>query len=187
MPILIVLALAAVLALVFLIAIYNGLVSARARVQESWSGVDTELQRRHDLIPNLVESVKGYMKHEREMLTALVELREQADRLRPGAATTEQARIEGQLGAALGGLKLRFEAYPELKASANFVALQGELANTEDRVQGALRFYNGNVRDLNVKCDSFPSSMFASMFSFEKAQFFELKDQAARVAPKVSF
>ena len=121
------------------------------------------------------------------MLTSLVELREQADQLRPGAATTEQARIEGQLGAALGGLKLRFEAYPELKASANFVALQGELANTEDRVQGALRFYNGNVRDLNVKCDSFPSSVFASMFSFEKAQFFELKAQAAREAPKVSF
>lgn len=173
--------------LVFVIGIYNGLVGKRTRVQESWSGVDTELQRRHDLIPNLVNAVKGYMAHERELLQKIVQLREDAEHLRPGPATEEQTRVESQLGAALSSLRLRFEAYPELKASQNFLSLQGELANTEDRVQGALRFYNGNVRELNVCCRTFPSAMVAGMFGFKEAAFFELKDQAAREAPKVAF
>jgi LemA protein len=188
MPVLLILALAAVaIGLIVVVALYNGLVGARARVRESSSTIDTELKRRHDLIPNLVETVKGYMSHERELLQRLVQLREQAEQVRPGAITSEQVRVEGELQNALSGLRARFEAYPELKASSNFQALQGELANTEDRIQGALRFYNGNVRDLNVKCESFPSGMIASMFGFEKATFFELKDPAAREVPRVSF
>jgi LemA protein len=186
-PVLIVFCVAALIVVIVVVGLYNGLVAARARVRESSSTVDTELQRRHDLIPNLVESVKGYMSHERDLLQRLVDLREQAERVRPGAVTPEQVRVEGELQNALSGVRARFEAYPELKASANFQALQGELANTEDRVQGALRFYNGNVRDLNVKCETFPSGMIASMFGFQKATYFELKDPAARVAPKVSF
>jgi len=185
-PILIVLGVVVVLAII-LVAIYNGLVKARQHVHESWSNVDTELQRRHDLIPNLVNTVKGYMTHERDLLEKIVELREQAERLRPGDATREQAEVENQLSAALAGLRVRFENYPDLKASSNFQSLQGELANTEDRVQSALRFYNGNVRQLNVKCESFPSNFIAGAFGFKKAEYFELKNEAARQAPVVAF
>jgi LemA protein len=175
------------LVVVFVIALYNGLVSARQRVRESSSTVDAELQRRHELIPNLVSTVKGYMTHERELLTKLVELREAAERVRPGAITAEQVRLEGQLEQTLAGLRARFEAYPDLKSSANFQSLQAELANTGDRVQGALRYYNGNVRDLNVKCETFPSALLAGMFGFEKATYFELADPAARKNPVVQF
>lgn len=185
-PLLVALGLLLVVA-VFVIALYNGLVAARQRVRESASTVDTELQRRHELIPNLVRTVQGYMTHEKELLTKLVELREAAERVRPGAITAEQVRVEGQLEAALAGLRARFEAYPELKASANFQSLQAELANTGDRVQGALRFYNGNVRELNVKCESFPSSVVAGMFGFQKETYFELQDPAARSNPVVQF
>lgn len=176
-----------IVALLVLIGMYNGLVRARARVRESSSTVDSELQRRHELIPNLVNTVKGYMAHEKELLARLVELREQAERLRPGRVTADQVRVEGELEQVLGGLRARFEAYPELKASANFQALQGELANTADRVQAALRFYNGNVRELNVKCESFPTGIVASLFHFEKGTFFELRDPAARNHPSVNF
>lgn len=180
------LALVIVIALV-VIGIYNGLVKIRQHVQESWSNVDTELQRRHDLIPNLINTVKGYMTHERELLENIVSLREQAERVRPGDATEEQLQIESKLGSALGQLRVRFEQYPDLKASANFQDLQSELANTEDRVQAALRFYNANVRELNTRVESFPSNIVAGMFGFSKATYFELKDEAARDAPVVSF
>jgi LemA protein len=173
--------------LFILIAMYNGLVTARQRVQESSSDVETELQRRHDLIPNLISTVKGYMTHERELLESLARLREQAEQLRPGQPTSAQAQIEGQIGTALSGLRVRAEAYPELKASANFQQLQGELANTEDRIQAALRFFNGNVRELNVKCESFPSSFIASTFGFRRADYFELRTPEAREVPKVAF
>ncbi len=182
----ILLALVIVIALV-VIGIYNGLVKIRQHVQESWSNVDTELQRRHDLIPNLINTVKGYMTHERELLENIVSLREQAERVRPGDATEEQLQIESKLGSALGQLRVRFEQYPDLKASANFQDLQSELANTEDRVQAALRFYNANVRELNTRVESFPSNVVAGMFGFSKATYFELKDEAARDAPVVSF
>ncbi|HVZ93475.1 MAG TPA: LemA family protein [Phycisphaerales bacterium] len=175
------------LLLIIVIAIYNGLIVARQRVRESYSGVDTELQRRHDLIPNLVNTVKGYTQHERGLLEEITKLREQAEQLRPGDVTGEQVRVESQLSAALGQLRVRMEAYPELKASSNFQSLQAELANTEDRVQGALRFYNGNVRELNVKCESFPSNIVAGMFGFAKAEYFEIKNPEARESPKVQF
>jgi LemA protein len=173
-----------VLLLVVFLAIYNGLVAARQRVKESWSDVDTELRRRHDLIPNLVATVKGYMTHEREILERLASLREQAESLRPGPATGGQLEVEGQIGAILGGLRFRMEAYPDLKASSSFLALQGELANTEDRIAGALRFFNGNVRDLNVKCESFPGNVVARAFGFTPAEFFKLEDETKRAAPK---
>lgn len=184
---LLILAVAAVIGLLVVVGLYNALVAARQRVRESSSTIDTELKRRHDLIPNLVESVKGYMSHERDLLQHLVQLREKAEQVRPGPITAEQVRVEGELQHALSGIRARFEAYPELKASANFQALQGELANTEDRIQGALRFYNGNVRDLNVKREAFPSNLVAGVFGFEKGTFFELKDPSERTVPKVSF
>ncbi|MSR63377.1 MAG: LemA family protein [Planctomycetes bacterium] len=186
MPLLVVLAFLLFAGLI-VIGLYNGLVRARARVRESASTVDTELQRRHELVPNLVNTVKGYMTHERELLAKLVALREQAERLRPGAISAEQVKVEGELEQALSGLRARFEAYPELKASANFQALQGELANTADRVQGALRFYNGNVRELNVKCESFPSTLLAGMCGFRSEPYFELADPGARANPVVQF
>ena len=174
-----------VLLLIVVLAIFNGLVAARQRVKESWSDVDTELKRRHDLIPNLVSTVKGYMKHERDLLERLTSLREDAETARPGPATGGQLRLEGQIGALLGSLKFRMEAYPDLKASSNFLALQGELANTEDRIAGALRYYNGNVRDLNVKCESFPGNMIAGLFGFETAEYFKLEDETARASPRI--
>jgi LemA protein len=174
-----------VLVLVSLLALYNGLVAARQRVKESWSDVDTELKRRHDLIPNLVSTVKGYMEHEREVLTKITELRGKAEDLRPGAATGAQAMVEGTLGGLLRGIMIRAEAYPDLKASGNFLALQGELANTEDRIAAALRYYNGNVRDLNVKCQAFPSVVVANLFGFETAEFFKLEDRSQAAVPDV--
>ncbi len=181
-----ILAIAVVLG-VIVAGMYNALVRARAHVEESWSNVDTELQRRHDLIPNLVNTVKGYMTHEKELLENIVSLREQAERLRPGAATEEQAQVEGRLSGLLGDLQVRIENYPDLKASENFQSLQAELANTEDRVQASLRFYNGNVRQFNIKCQSFPSNIVAGMFNFNEAAHFEVKSEAVRAAPAVAF
>lgn len=167
------------------VLLYNGLVTARQRVHESASTVETELKRRHDLIPNLVAAVKGYMAYERDLLNRLVELREQAERARPGPVTAEQVQTETALSGVLAGLRARFEAYPELKASVNFQSLQAELANTEDRVQGALRFYNGNVRELNIKCESFPSAIVAGLFGFRPGTFFELEQPSERQVPVV--
>jgi len=177
----------AIVAVVIVIGMYNALVKARAHVRESWSNVDTELQRRHDLIPNLVSTVKGYASHEKDLLERVVALREKAESLRPGDATGEQMAVESELGSVLGQLSVRLEAYPDLKASDNFKQLQTELAHTEDRVQQALRYYNANVRVYNVKIESVPTNIIAGMFNFELAEHFELKDEAARDAPKVAF
>lgn len=178
--------LAVVVALI-VIGMYNALVKSRAHVRESWSNVDTELQRRHDLIPNLVNTVKGYASHEKDLLEQVTALREKAEALRPGAATKEQMAVEGQLSSVLGQLSVRLEAYPDLKASSNFTQLQTELAHTEDRVQQALRFYNGNVRNYNVKIESVPTNIIAGMFNFEMAEHFEVRTEEAREAPKVAF
>lgn len=169
--------------ILFVIGMYNNLVRARQRVKESWSDVDTELARRHDLIPNLVATVKGYMTHEREVLTRLTELRGQAEGMRDGPLSRRQAGVEGEIGRLLGQVSMRVEAYPDLKASGNVLALQGELANTEDRIAAALRFYNGNVRDLNVRCEAFPSNLVAGMFGFKTAEFFKI-EESARSAPR---
>ena len=164
---------------------YNGLVKLRNLVQEAWHQIDTELQRRHDLIPNLVETVKGYAAHERETFEAVTAARAAA--AAPGAGPAQQAQNENILTQALGRLFAVAEAYPELKANQNFLALQQELTNTEDRVAAGRRFYNANVRELNTKIETFPTSIIANMFKFLKAEYFETEDPAARQAPTVQF
>ena len=167
------------------IAAYNGLVSIRNQCVEAWSNVDTELKRRYDLIPNLVNTVKGYAKHEKELLEQVVALREKAAANHGSPAS--QAKDEAALQSAVSQLMVRLEAYPELKANVNFLELQKELANTENRIQAALRFYNGNVRENNNAIEQFPSNMIAGMFKFLKKEFFELDLPEARQAPKVQF
>ena len=171
--------------LLIAVAMYNGLVSIRNQCDEAWSNVDTELKRRYDLIPNLLSTVKGYAKHERELLEKVTDLREKAAGNQGSLAS--QAQDEIQLGAALGQLMVRLEAYPDLKASQNFLELQEELANTENRIQAALRFFNGNIRENNNKVQQFPSNILAGMFSFGLREFFELDVPEARQAPKVEF
>ncbi|MBC8405753.1 MAG: LemA family protein [Planctomycetes bacterium] len=175
----------ALLGAVIFIGLYNSLVSIRNQCDEAWSNVDTELKRRYDLIPNLVNTVKGYAKHERELLEQVVEMREQAAGNHGSLAS--QAQDEMRLQKSLGQLMVRLEAYPDLKASANFVELQGELANTENRIQAALRFFNGNIRENNNKVQQFPSNVIANMFSFGTREFFELDIPEAREALKVEF
>ena len=169
--------------LIWVMAMYNGLVKIRNQVAESWSDIDTELKRRYDLIPNLVDTVKGYAKHEREVLERVIELRNTAKA--NNGSPTSQAADENHL---IGGLRQLFavvENYPQLKANDNFLALQTELANTEDRIQRARRFYNGNVRDLNVRVETVPSALIANMFGFTKAEFFEIEDASMRAPPAV--
>ena len=174
----------AFLAIIF-IALYNGLVSIRNQCDEAWSNVDTELKRRYDLIPNLVNTVKGYASHEKDLIEKVVEMREQAAGNTGSLAS--QAQDEIQLQKALGQLMVRLENYPDLKASSNFLELQQELANTEDRIQAALRFFNGNIRENNNKVQQFPSNVIAGMFSFALREFFELDVPEAREPVKVEF
>jgi LemA protein len=174
-----------VIVLLWAVGAYNGLVKLRNLVQEAWHQIDTELQRRHDLIPNLVETVKGYATHERETLQAVTEARAAA--AAPGSSPAEQAQQENVLTQALGRLFAVAEAYPDLKANQNFLQLQQELTNTEDRVAAGRRFYNANVRELNTKIETFPTSVIAGMFHFEKAEYFETEDPTARQAPTVQF
>ncbi len=168
---------------------YNGLVRLRNLVQESWRQIDVELQRRHDLIPNLVETVKGYASHEQGTLTAVTNARNQAVSVRqnPNAGAAEQAAAESFLGQTLGRLFALAEAYPNLKANENFLALQAQLAETEDRIANGRRYYNANVRSINTKVESFPSNIIARLFHFVRAEYFEVQDQAARNAPQVNF
>lgn len=179
---------AAVAALVavglYAVLTYNRLVRQRNLVREGWSGIDVQLRRRADLVPNLVEAVRGYAGHERALLEELA-----ASRARSLAASGpgEQATAERALEGALGRLFAIAEAYPELKADANFRELQGQLAEVEDQLQLARRYYNGTVRDQNTLVQSFPSNLVAGGFGFCEKAFFELDDPAARAAPKVSF
>lgn len=171
------------LPLLWFIGNYNGLIRLRNHCDESWSGIDTELKRRHDLIPNLVETVKGYAAHEKTVFEQVTAARTQA-----AAAHTdpgEQARDENRLVSSLGGLFAVVEGYPDLKADRNFLHLQKELVNTEDRIQAARRFYNANVRDLNNRVEMFPSSVVANMGGFKQRGFFEI-DSLERVVPSVA-
>lgn len=166
-----------------LIVIYNGLIRLRNHCHESWSDVDTELKRRYDLIPNLVATVKGYATHEAEVLERVTQLREQC---RANTGTPEaQAFTENQLTSVLKTLMMRAEAYPGLKADAHFLELQRELANTEDRIQAARRFFNGNVRDLNNKVEMFPSNLVANLFGVRRWEFFRLDSPSEAAAPGV--
>ena len=171
------------------IASYNRFVRQRNLVQESWRQVDVELNRRHELIPNLVETVKGYATQERTVLQAVTEARTAAVAALQSTASgvAAQANAENTLGRALNGLFAVAENYPDLKSSQNFLALQQQLAETEDRIAAGRRFYNSNVRALNTRVEAFPSSIIASMFNFSKADYFEVEDPAVRAPVAVDF
>jgi LemA protein len=174
-----------VVALVVLwaITVYNGLVRRKNVVKEAWSGIDVQLKRRADLIPNLVETVKGYATHERGTFDELARLRAQTGT----QDIAERAQTEAAITAAIGKVMAVAEAYPDLKASANFQQLQGDLSNIEDQLQLARRYYNGTVRDYNVTIEQFPSSLIASSGGFTAQPFFQIDNATDRDVPKVSF
>ncbi len=174
-----------VLVLLYGVLQYNGLIRLRNVVQESWRQIDVELKRRHDLIPNLVETVKGYASHERETLEAVISARTAA--VAPGSTVAQQAVQENVLTQALGRLFAVAEAYPNLKANESFLALQNELTATEDRIAAGRRFYNANVRALNTKVETVPSNIVANLFHVTKADYFQADDPADRAVPSVSF
>ena len=169
----------------YAISIYNRLVKNRQMVEEGWSGIDVQLKRRTDLIPNLMETVKGYMTHERELLEQITELRSRAQ----GAANAppgERGPIEAALSGALGRLFAVVENYPDLKANQNFMEFQAALSEIEDQIQLSRRYYNGATRNLNILVESFPSNLVASMFKFQKSDYFEI-DETDRATPQVAF
>jgi LemA protein len=170
----------------YVIFVYNGLVRARQMVREAWSGIDVQLKRRADLIPNLIETVKGYAQHERAALEEVTALRTRAQSL-PSDDVAGRAQVEGMLGQALGRLFAVAEAYPDLKANENFIQLQASLETLESEIQMSRRNYNGAARDLNIKVESFPSNLVASSFGFRQAEYFEIDNPADRAVPKVSF
>jgi LemA protein len=173
-----------VLAVVFFVGAYNSLVGLRNRVKNAWSQIDVQLKRRHDLIPNLVETAKGYMTHERETLSAVTEARSRA----MGAGTVaEKGVAESQLTQALSRFLVSVEAYPDLKANTNFLALQEELTSTENKIAFARQSYTDAVNFYNNKIEMFPSNVVAGMFNFRPETFFEIEEPAQREAPKVSF
>lgn len=169
---------------IYVIRIYNNLVRNRNLTKEGWSGIDVQLRRRYDLIPNLLETVKGYAAHEKAIFDEVTARRASA----MGANTVpDQVQADKALSGALGRLFAIAEAYPELKADANFRALQDELASIEDQLQMARRYYNGTARELNILVESFPSVLVASTFGFTKEPYYELGDPAAAAVPKVAF
>lgn len=183
-PLTIILIIVAVVVL-WAIFTYNSFVSFVKRAEEAWADIDVQLKRRYDLIPNLIESVKGYVAHEKETLQKVTEARTAA----MGAGTiAEQGAMENMLTDALKSLFAVSEAYPDLKANQNFLDLQNELSDTENKIQAARRFYNTNARDLNIKVDSFPSNLIAKMFNFDEREFFELEEGSEEREPvKVNF
>lgn len=184
MEFLIVLGVLLLIPAVWVVVQYNGLVGLRNYIAESWSNVDTELKRRYDLIPNLVATVKGYAAHERGVLERVVELRNRCAANHGPVA--DQARDENELVDALKRLFALVENYPQLKADEHYLKLQTELINTENRIQAARRFYNGNVRDYRNKCETFPSNLVASIFGFQPHEFFSVPPSVAEV-PNVEF
>ena len=183
-----------VAALVFLVIIvliaiwvamtYNGFVAMRNAVRNAWSQIDVQLKRRHDLIPNLVETVKGYAGHEKETLENVTRARSQAV---SAQGVGQQAQAEQQLTGALGRLMLVVEQYPDLKANQNFLALQEELTSTENKITFSRQLYNDSVMLFNTRIESVPANIVAGMFHFNQEEFFALQDEAAREAPRVSF
>ena len=165
-----------VLAIGFIVATYNGLVTLRNRVEEAWSDITVQLKRRTDLIPNLVNSVKGYATHEKEVFEKVTEAR---SAIMDAKGVKDTAEAENMLEGALKSLFAVAEAYPGLKANQNFMQLQQELVDTEDKIQASRRFYNGGVRDLNTKIQTFPANIVAGMFNFQAKEFFEVEDRAS--------
>ena len=170
---------------VAVVAIYNGLVRLNVQTDNAWADIDVQLKRRHDLIPNVVETVKGYAGHERQTLEAVIEARNRAVSVQ-AAGPAERGQAEGALTSALRGLFALAEAYPQLRAAENFAQLQTTLAQIEEAVQNARRYYNAVVRDLNTRVQQFPSNLIAGMFGFRNREFFEIPD-AEREAPRVAF
>jgi len=168
----------------FLVSIYNALVQLRNRVRNAWSQIDVQLKRRHDLIPNLVETAKGYMKHERETLTTITEARSRA---MGAGSVADKGRAESELSGALSRFMLVVENYPDLKANQNFLALQEELTTTENKIAFARQSYNDSVLFYNNKIQMFPSNLVANMFNFVQNEFFELEDASEKAVPKVQF
>lgn len=163
---------------------YNGLVRLKNQTDEAWSDIDVQLKRRYDLIPNLVETVKGYATHERQAFENVTRARSAA----MGASTPEaKGQAENVLSGALKSIFALAEAYPDLKANQNFAKLQDELSDTENKIQAARRFYNGNVRDLNIRIESFPTNMFAKSLGFGKREFFEVDNETEKAPVKVQF
>ena len=173
-------------AVLWVVALYNQFVQLANRVKEAWSDIEVQMKRRYDLIPNLLETVKGYAAHEKDVFEKVTQARAAAI----GAQTMPQhAQAENMLSGALKSLFAVAEAYPQLRANENFLELQRELTDTEDKIQAARRFYNGNARDMNILIESFPSNIVANVFKFRKQEFFELEENesAARSPVKVSF
>ncbi len=166
------------------ILIYNRLILLRNRAKEAWSDIDVQLKRRYNLIPNLIETVKGYASHEKDLFEKVTKARSQAMQ---AIELKEKAEAENMLTSTLKSLFAVTENYPDLKASTNFLELQKELRDTEDKIQASRRFYNTNVRDLNTKIEMFPSNLIASQFKFEKMEFFEIKEKEARESVEVKF
>ncbi len=170
----------------YAITIYNKLVKNRQMVEEGWSGIDIQLKRRANLIPNLIETVKGYMSHERETLEKVTEMRARAAGASSGGAA-ERAQAEGDLSKALVNLMAVAENYPDLKANEGFQNLQSELSAIEDEIQLSRRYYNGTARNMNILVESFPSNLIANFFQFMKSDYFELENEADRAVPQVQF
>ena len=167
----------------WVIALYNGLIKLKNRVEEAWSDIDVQLKRRHDLIPNLINTVKGYAAHEKEVFEKVTEARTRA----MGAGTAhDKGEAENMLSGALKSLFAVAEAYPDLKANQNFLELQRELTDTEDKIQASRRFYNGNVRDFNTKLQVFPTNMMAGALGFKEREFFEA-EEGEKALPEVKF
>ena len=172
------------LPLLWWIGTYNGLVRIRNHCQESWSNIDTELKRRHNLIPNLVRTVEGFAQHERDVLEAVTQARTSAEQIQENAR--EQSNKESRLADELNRLLMRVEAYPDLKSDRGFLELQEELIRTEDRIQHVRRIFNANVRDYNNRVEMFPSSVVAGMSGFELKSYFEIRNLEVRKAPELN-
>lgn len=173
-----------VLVILWAIGTFNIFIRLKNRTNEAWADIDVQLKRRYDLIPNVMETVKGYAKHERELFEKVTEARTKA---MAAQGIQEKGQAENMLSNTLKTLFAVAENYPDLKANANFLDLQRELADTENKIQASRRFYNGNVRDWNIRVEHFPSRIIAGMFSFKKRDFFEIEEPAEREAPEVRF
>jgi LemA protein len=173
-----------VIAVLWFVIAYNGLVRLRNHVKNAWSQIDVQLKRRHDLVPNLVNTVKGYATHEREALENVIEARSRAV---SATSVPDRTRAEGELSGALGRLMLVVEQYPDLKANQNFLALQEELTATENRIGFSRQHYNDSVMTYNTKLQSLPDNIVAGLFSFKEEPFFEIEDKKQREVPQVSF
>jgi len=183
MTLIIIIAVAAVV-LFYFVGVYNKLVRKRSMVEEGWSGIDVQLKKRYNLIPNLIETVKGYATHEKETLEGVINARNKALKAEGVAAQTQ---AENQLNSALANVFALSESYPDLKANTNFLQLQQELSSIEGDIEKARRYYNATVRENNIMVESFPSNIVANSFSFFTSEYFELEDEAQRSTPKVEF